>query len=583
LWSYIKFRFQRQKRRLRRDIIKARYALSDYSRVHLFGKWRQLGMIRGFVIAWWGLVVILGVGLLLQVGSLRGLNLQARPIAGGEYSEGLVGTVKNINPVLPEGSASADVNRLVFNGLTRFDARGELEADLAKNWTISPDGKTYTFHLRHGVKWHDGVPFTARDVEFTLAAIQSPDTRSPLSSSWQGVKAVATDDYTVVFTLPKPFTPFINATTVGILPRHLLEGVDPSSLRVADFNQKPIGTGPFKVAQYNPTDGEINLVANTDYYHGRPLLEKVTFKLYKDADSALDAYAKRQVMGVGKVPTDLLARAGGYGDLRLRELTVPDEVGLFFRTTSPVVSDKAVRTALAMATNRQDIIKSTLGGRAVPLYSPLLPGRPGAGAKQPNPDVSKARSMLDSAGWTVGKDGVRVKNGQKLEIKLVTQSGTQYGAVAEKLSDQWSKVGVRLQITEVEPSVLQQSYIRPRHYDALLYGIAVGEDPDVYAFWHSSQASDPGLNVSSYSSTASDKALEGGRTISDTQTRAAKYRAFLNAWMSDNPAVMLYSPYYVYGISNKVHGVSAHKASDPSDRFYGIEHWYVHVRKVAAG
>lgn len=580
MWPYIKFRLQRQFRRFMRDLKRAEHAMHQYYRMHLLGKWRQLAMVRSFVILWWGLIALLGAGLFMQTLGLQQMHYSYRLVPGGIYTEGLVGAVKTINPILPDGSASADVSRLVFNGLTRIGNNGGVESDLARRWTVSPDGRTYTFFLRDDVKWHDGVPFTAQDVVFTLVAIQNPDSRSPLAGTWQGVRAEAKDNHTVIYTLPKPFTPFIQATTIGILPRHLLETVEPSRLRVANFNQKPVGTGPFKMAQLDIKDGRIQLNANTDYFGKKPLIEQVVLKLYTNAAAVLDAYARRQVMAVSRVQPAQLEKANDLGDLKLYQLTVPDQVGVFFKTTNSVLSSRAVRTALTQATDRKEIITKNMAGQATELASPMMPGRLGAGQQQVSFDKDAANKTLEADGWVRARDGVRAKSGKPLEIKMITQSNSQYSAVANTLKKQWSEVGARVTITENDPVTLQQSYIRPRKYDALLYGINVGLDPDIYAYWHSSQAADPGLNLSAYKSTAVDKALESGRTIIDKPTRSAKYKAFLSAWMVDNPAVMLYSPTYIYAVSDEVRGISAHKLGEPTDRFYGIESWAVRSKRM---
>jgi len=582
--TYTRFRLQRTMRRYQRTLARSWGSAGRYIHFNIIGKWRQLAMIRRFTLGWWIIIAVCAVGLVLQIRTVASEGMVLQAVPGGTYSEAIVGTVKNINPILPEGSAGADAVRLVFSGLTRFDTQGNLEPDIASSWTVSPDGKTYTFKLRKGVTWHDGVPLTAQDVLFTLTAIQNPDTRSPLAASWQGVKATAPDDHTVVFTLPKPYTPFINATNVGLLPRHLLENTEPSQLRFSQFNQNPVGTGPFKMQRFDPGDGSINLKANPAYYFGRPLIDGFDIRLYDSDEKAFDAYSHRQVLGVADLQADEVAKARKLGTMKLYEATVPEEAIAFFQMSNPALSDKNVRGALALATNRQAIIDNALGGQATALTSPLFGPRLNlAGAPhQPNFNLTKARTQLDAAGWKLGSDGVRTKGNLRLELELVTQAGTEYGAVAKQLAEQWGQVGAKLKIQEVDAMRLQQSYIRTRHYDVLLYGINVGADPDVYAFWDSSQAKDPGLNLSGYSSSAADKALETGRTISDPTLRAAKYRAFVQAFVADTPAVMLYTPTYIYGVDASVHGINLRRLIYPSDRFNDVEKWSVRVRAVPA-
>ncbi len=580
--TYLRFRLQRSIRRLHRSFRRWRHGLTHYLHFGVWGKWRQLTMIRRFVLGWWFVVAVMGIGLFIQSSDLRQRGLVLQSLPGGSYSEALVGTVKNLNPVLPEGSASADANHLIFSGLTRYTTDGQLEPDMAESWDISQDGKTYTFHLRPNARFHDGKPVTAQDAVFTIKTIQNPDTHSPLSPSWQGIKVSAADDHTVVFTLAKPNTPFITATTVGLLPRHLLQTVKPADLRVAGFNQKPVGSGPYKLDSFDGSTGEIGLSANASYYLGKPLISDISLHLYSSPAKALDAYRHRQVLGVAQVQPKQIDEAVRLGTLKLYNARVPDQVAVFFKTTSPILQDKAVRQALARATDRATLVHRTLHDEATAITGPLLSTElvlAGA-AHQPSFNLTEAGTGLEAAGWKLGSGGIRQKKGQTLEIKLVTQANSPYSPVAEELAKQWKKVGVKVLISQVDATTLQQSNIRPRNYDALLYGINIGADPDVYAYWHSSQIKDPGLNLSVYHSPLADAALENGRIVTDANVRAAKYRSFIQAWVNDAPAVMLYTPSYQYGVDTSVRGISLRKLINPSDRFSGVEKWSLKARAV---
>ncbi|HUC20264.1 MAG TPA: ABC transporter substrate-binding protein, partial [Candidatus Polarisedimenticolaceae bacterium] len=237
---------------------------------------------------------------------------------------------------------------------------------------------------------------------------------------------------------------------------------------------------------------------------------------------------------------------------------------------------------LAQATDRASIVQDQFNNEASALTGPLFAtGLNLAGAAhQPPFDIRQAQNTLGAAGWTPGRDGIRSKDGKRLKIKLVTQADSPYSPVAKALAEQWKQAGAELDVVEVGPEKLQQSYIRPRNYDALLYGINLGADPDVYAYWSSSQIKDPGLNISVYSSRPADNALESGRILRDPALRAAKYRSFIQAWVGDTPAVMLYTPSYEYGVDDSVYGVAIRKLLNPSDRFTGIEKWSVKVREV---
>lgn len=582
MFSYLRFRYRRFLRRLRRDGRALRKWTTDYVQRHLWGKWHQVRVVRRFLLLWWVVPVVALIGLLQQVGALQRLANVAVSLPGGVYTEAAVGTVQTLNPILPESATASDISRLIFSGLTRYNSRRQLVPDLA-TWDVSADGKAYTFHLRRDVKWHDGVPFTAADVDFTLTAIQNPDSRSPLASSWQGVKVETKDEYTIVFTLPQPLNSFLDSTTVGILPRHLLGSVEPSSLREADFNQHPIGTGPFKIKSFAPSAREIELSANPDYHFGRPKLDGFNFKFYDSPDQTLTAYAQRQVTSPGRIYPDTSAQLRKQARLSEYSFTLPEEQTLFFATGDSVLKDKTVRQILSRSLNREQIIEQAAGGQGTVVTQPLLPGQSGYTNKYaPAPlDATAARRALDDAGWKQESAGAtRAKAGRQLDFKLVTLSGGVLERVAGEIKQQWADLGIAVEVVAVDKTELQQTYMRPRNFQMLLYGANLGSDPDVYSFWHSSQVKDPGVNLSGYASPAADVALETARIKNDPLIRLGKYDAFLKAWNDDMPAAVLYQTSYIYAVRDEATGIIARRLVVPADRYYGVEHWTVKRRFV---
>ena len=566
MFDYLQFRYRRQARQLQRTRRLWQRRGNAYVDRNIWGKWHQVRVVRRLLFAWWGLLIISAVGLISQTQqiALRGSMLVA--VSGGTYSEAEVGDVQIINPILPSGTASDDINRLIFSGLTQYDSSRHLVSDLAASWDTSTDGRTYTFHLRPGLTWQDGIPFTADDVVFTLAAIQNPDTRSPLAPSWQGVKVAAKDQNTLVFTLPEPLASFLSSTTVGILPRHLLDSVDPQAMRNAAFNQNPIGTGPFKLKTFSPSAGEVTLAANNHYYAGRPRLDQISFRFYSSASEALSAYAKHQVLGVARIQYDQLAKAATQSNLTVHTLALPEAQILFFRQGDSVMADASLRSILIRSLDRAKIVQAATAGHAKPLQQPLLPGQLGYTNRY-------APSALTIADARTALDSVRLEHKQTLHLSLVTLRNGELERAAQEIARQWAELGVQLDVKAVTLKDLQQSYLRSRHYQLLLYGENIGADADVYPYWHSSQISDPGLNLSQYQSKAADRALEAGRILTDPTVRAAKYDAFLKAWDADQPAAVLYQPVYLYAQDQSVMGLSIQKLVNPADRFYGIERW----------
>lgn len=581
--SYLRFRYRRAVRRLKRTFRAIHKSTTEFVGRYLSGKWRQVRVVRKFLILWWLIMAVAVVGLAQQVDSLHQLTQKLIAEPGGTYTEAALGTVQNLNPVLPESAAASDINRLIFSGLTRYNADRQLVPDLA-TWDVSTDGRTYTFHLRHGVKWHDNVPFNSGDVIFTLAAIQNPDSRSPLASSWEGVKVEAKDDYTVIFKLPQALNSFLDSTTVGIVPRHLLESVEPSLLREASFNHAPVGTGPFKIKTFAPSAKVVELDANPDYYLGRPKLDRFEFKFYDSPADTIMAYAQRQVTSPGRIVPALSQEARDQSSLDEKNFTLPDIQTLFFATSDPILSDKTLRTIMSRSIDRSAILDEATNGQGVALTQPLLPGQNGYTAKYAPAalDTQSAKRALEEAGWTQpGPHAARVKGSAKLSFEMVTLSGGELEKAATALQSQWNKLGIEISIKAVSREELQQTYMRPRNFKMLLYGVNVGSDPDVYSFWHSTQAKDPGVNLSGYSSVDADRALEAGRIKSDPLVRQGKYDAFLKAWNTDLPAAVLYQSAYTYGTRDTVAGISAHRLVVPADRFYDVQNWTVRQRLTA--
>lgn len=584
MFSYLRFRYRRSLRRFRRTFHVIKKSAAAYIDRHIWGKWHQARLVRKFLILWGFIVLISFVGLVQQTGALARAAQVAVPQPGGVYSEAAVGTVRTLNPVLPESATASDINRLLFSGLTRYNSRRQLVPDLA-TWDVSSDGKAYTFHLRRGVKWHDGVPFTSADVVFTMTAIQNPDSRSPLASSWDGVKVEAKDTHTVVFNLPQALNSFLDSTTVGIVPRHLLESVEPSQLREASFNQNPVGTGPFKIKTFAPSAKVIELSANPGYHLGRPQLDGFDFKFYDTPSETLQAYAQRQVTSPGRLYEDSASESKHGAGLAEYKFTLPEAEALFFATGDPLLKDKALRVILSSSLDRESIVERAADGQGTAVTQPLLPGQLGYSAKYaPAPlDAPAARRALDEAGWTqANKGAVRTKNGARLSLKLVTLRDSELERAAKEIKRQWAQLGIEVRVTAVDRDQLQQTYMRPRNFQMLLYGINLGSDPDVYSFWHSSQAADPGVNLSAYNSTDADRALEAGRIKNDPLVRLGKYDTFLKAWNADAPAAVLYQSGYTYGAKSTVTGITARRLVVPADRFYSVERWTVRQRLVPA-
>lgn len=552
---------------------------------HFFKRISRLAQVRRFIASWVVLFVLLIGGVLFQARSLGAYYLTMQPAPGGIYSEGILGTFTNANPIYAASSVDNSVENLVFAGLFTFNGKNQLIGELAKGWKVDARGLNYTVILKENLSWHDGKPLTAEDVVFTYDMIKNPDAKSPLASSWQGIEVKATSPTTVVFTLPNILSAFPYSMVNGILPKHLLDGVPPTQLRSVTFNTKsPVGSGPFKweaveVVGTNPEEREqrIALVPFDKYVKGKPAIDKFIIRTFPDEAKLAEALEKREITsaaGLTTTPEKLQA------DATIRQYNIPltSQVYVFFKTSTPPFTDVNVRRALSYGLDPKAIIEEV--DRPIGAANgPLLEGQVGYSKKltQKVNNPTTAAKLLDKAGWKLSDDGVRVKAGKQLQFTLTTQKNSTFDYVAQQLKRQWAKIGVTVEILPQVDTDLQSS-LAAHNYDALLYGTANGPDPDVFAYWHSSQAdlrAANSLNFSEYTSDKADRALEAGRTREDPTVRAIKYKPFLEAWREDAPAVALYQPRYLYLVREPLYNFSHSLMNNGSDRFNDVWAWQI--------
>ncbi|HET6863596.1 MAG TPA: peptide ABC transporter substrate-binding protein [Candidatus Saccharimonadales bacterium] len=556
----------------------------------LIRRFDRLMSVRRFVLLWVSLIVLLILAGILQARSLSQYYQSLQPVPGGLYTEGLIGNFTNANPMFANGAADAAVNRLVFNGLFKYNPKNQLVGDLAQNYKISGAAQNrYTVHLKHNINWQDGYPFKADDVVFTYRTIQNIEAQSPLYSSWQGITITKLDDYTVNFDLPNSLSAFPYSLTNGIVPAHLLSGIPAEQLRSAAFNSKPVGTGPFDLkfieasgSTLQEQEQRISLAANTHYYAGRPKLDGINLITFSDDQHMLKAFSAKQInsmSGLDNIPPGLA------DDKSVQIYTTPltTEVDAFFNNSRPPFSDAAVRKALIQATDRTKL-NELFDEPVTPANSPLLKGQLGYDKSliEPNFDVAAANQALDQAGWTKNANGIRSKGGTNLSLTLSAQDTPNYTKAAQYLQKSWQAIGANVQVAYYGLDELQAAVIANHDYDVLLYGISIGVDPDVYAYWDSSQASITSqghLNLSEYKSKTADEAVEAGRTRSDPAVRAVKYKAFLTQWMKDLPAMPMYQPNYLYISRGTVFNYQRSSANSASDRFYNVQNWMVRQQR----
>lgn len=579
-----KLRMRRLFRRRRKQAAIIGSSTEENLEKHIIKRLMRLPKIQRFLAGWIGLILLIGIGLTLQIRALGPKYQTVQPRPGGTYTEGIIGTFTNANPLYASSGLDSSVSELVFSGLLKYDENNKLVGDLAESWTIDANELVYTVKLKQNIQWHDGKPLTAKDVVFTYHRIQDPETKSHLLPSWQNIKIAAPDDHTVVFTLPNSLSSFPDSLTNGIIPEHVLGNVLPSQLRSNSFNNSnPIGSGPFRFSKVeiigvNPDERQTRVAMNAfdKYYAGPPGIDTFVIRTFKDEISLTEAFAQKEVnamVGLASLPDQFAGKSD------VKEISVPltGEVLVFFKTTQEVLKDPAVRKALVLATDKKQMLEQ-LPYPLVAIDEPLLKSHIGydKAYTQVTNQPEEAKKALDAAGWVVDPaTGIRAKGEQKLSFRLVSQNTSEYASVAGTLQKEWREIGVDLQV-ELQNDQDLQSSLALHNYDALLYGISVGSDPDVFAYWHSSQGdvrSTTRLNFSEYKSIPADRALEGGRTRSDPQIRSVKYKPFLEAWRDDAPALALYQPRFLYVVRSPLHGYDSLTANTAADRFAEVQKW----------
>jgi len=546
----------------------------------------------GRYLRWQAVIALLGIvllGALLRYASYNFTTVTV-PDRGGTYVEGVAGNPQYLNPLFSQyNQVDATISALLFNGLTRLDEQGNVVSDLAESWAASEDGLTYDFRLRPGLYWHDGAPVTAADVLYTVGAMQADDFPGVtwLKTLWRAVQVTAPDGpegLTVRFTLEQPFAPFLDYTTIGLLPAHLWEKVPVAEMMSSQYNTRPIGTGPFQLKQIGATRAD--LAVNPRFHGAAPFLTGVSFRFYPDHQSLLPAYDRGDIDGISWIWPEETAKAGKRDDLQMFSAPLSGYTLIYLNQQNPNVAffqDTAVRQALLYGLDRQALIDTVLHGQGIVAHTPILPGTwaydPEA-AKYPY-DPERARKLLDDAGWSDSDgDGVRESEGKKLAFILLGSEADK--ALLEAVSAAWARLGVQAAVQTVTMPGLTTDFLGPRSYDAALVHWELSGDPDPYPLWHSTQAKD-GQNYAGWDDRASDEAIEKARALTDREARRGYYQQFQRIFAASVPSLLLYHPTYTFGVREKVHDVQIGPLNSPADRFRNIADWYIVIKRITVG
>ncbi len=554
------------------------------------------------------IIIVVSLGLMVYVYTKE--NLVIKPKVGGVYTESVVGSPQYINPLYSSvGEVDRDLVKLVFAGLVKFNENQKIVPDLAQEWFMDEEGVTYTFKLRDDVFWPDGKKFSSEDVIFTYESIKNPAYSSPLVGYWSNIEIVAIDESTVQFKLPEPFAPFLENLTIGILPYHLWSDILPENARLTEFNMKPIGLGPYQFDSFiKDKQGFIKsytLKRNPNYHLGSAYVKQITFKFYPTFEMAVDSLRNKNSDGLSFLPLNLKEFLSSRKDLNYYSLSLPQYSAVFFnQKNNAVLEDVKLREALELAVNRQQIIELAMQGEAQPISIPVLPGFLGYDAEQNiEQKLDQAKALLAELGYQYeqvettqdknedenntttaealenGRSKFLFKDDKQLTLELTLANQEQSIATAEILKQTWENIGIKINLNIVNSNEIQKKVIELRDYKMLLFGQILGSELDLYPFWHSSQTGKSGLNLAEFENEKADELLEKIRRQKDNDEKTNYYVELSKIFNQEIPAIFLFNPKYTYVVSNDIKGIDIERIITPSDRFNGVESWYVKTKK----
>ena len=496
------------------------------------------------------------------------------PEKGGVLRLGVIGRPSYVNPVLAQSNdCDKDLIELIYDGLYSIDGEGKLIANLSEKTEVSEDGRTYIIFLKDNVYWHDGMAFTADDVIFTIETIQDPSIRSPLRLNWAGVVVEKLGIHVVRFNLKSPYEPFLQNLTLKIIPKHIWENIESRNFLSADYNLKPIGTGPylFNSLEKNKAGKIISysLAANENYFQKEPFISQLIFHSYDNYDLAKSGLLKKEIDGFSPVLIEDIDFFENKKNTQIASLFLPRYYAVFLNSKNPLFDQKEIREALDLAIPHQELVTEILKKQAFLLGGPFTSGF-----------LGEEFNLLPEYSPEKAKEIIKELEEDQRKFVLSLPDNLELIRVANYLKTCWEKIGVSVELQILPLATLEKEIIQTRSYDALLFGEIIGQDPDLFSFWHSSQVTDPGLNLSAYQNKDLDELLEKIRQNFDKEQRINNMKIVQDTLFKDKPALFLYNPFYLYVLPKKIKGNNIQYANLPSEKFSDIENWYIYTKRT---
>lgn len=508
---------------------------------------------------------------------------------------GIVGIPRFINPILANSQTDLDLVSFIYSGLMRRGSNGELMPDLAEKYEKSENGLVYTFNLKDNLYFQDGKPITTDDILFTINKVKDSIIENSHKIHWDGVNLEKIDEKTIKFSLKQPYASFLENATLGIMPAHLW---DKAPMELNNANINPVGSGPYMISSIGRQSSGIidyyKLMPFKKFILGEPYIKNINLHFYQNEEDLIKALVNKEVDQIRSI-TPSNAEILKEKNYKVESAVLPRVFGLFFnQNQNQLFIDKTIIKAIDQAIDKNKIVKEVLLGYGTVIDGPIPPNMVEYQKLASEDDISrqdllqKTRNDLSKDGWKVGTDGFLEKTATekkkkittKLEFSISTGNVPELAETAELIRQDLADIGIKVEIKTFETGNLNQNVIRPRKYEALLFGEIINSESDLFAFWHSSQRKNPGLNVAMYTNAKVDKILEDASTTVDEESRIKKYTQFSEEIRKDMPAVFLYSPDFIYIVSKNLKELGIDRDSSPSGRYLNAHLWYTQTEKV---
>ena len=565
----LKKRGQKIFRKFSRASIKASEKSEERIRKNLIERVSHARNVRLLILEW-GLLVT-GLILLALTQAFWFGDSYAEDVftTGGTYTEATIGEVNSMNPLFATTNSEKVLSKLMFATIATIDYSGHPGNQLAQSIVASENGQKWTVKLREGLKWSDGEPITNEDVLFTADLIKNPAVSTIYGANLSNVKISENETGEIVFDLPASYADFYSALNIPVVPKHILGDTDPKTLIENSFSNSPVTSGAFT---YNATQSSGNsgekvfyLSANDNYYLGRPLLNSFAVHTYDTRDDVIGAMNAGAITATAELSGADVEKIN-TGQFNERDSSLNSGAFIFFNMARKSVGDVAMRTAIRQGLDLGQMRE--LAGGTMALDYPLVNSQIEIGEypSLPGQDFETAKAKIAELGGE-----------EKIHLDIATVNSGYLPAITGKLSELLQALGFDVNVSVYEENQeFINNVVSKRSYDILVYEIELGADPDLLPYYHSSQASSSGLNLSNYKNNMVDDLLLGARDTMDNDLRVKKYESFLQYWVQDVPAIGLYRPNLTYYYNKNVRAYSNDvRLVTAIDRFSDVTNWAV--------